>query len=437
MKAPLWQLKNLSGMWREQWRSPEELRRSQSAKLRLLVRHAWRRSPSYRRLLERQGLGPADIRGIDDLPALPVISKEQLRDALPREAFPAPAGFVEVATSGSTGFPLRLLFFREDNSRLNVNWLRPLLAHGVRPWHRRFEITGPHNLPVGEKWYQQLGLWRRRVVSVFRSPADWEEAFRSARPRVLYGYTGSIKIFARHLLDRGVRDIRPRFIFGVSDVMDQECRELVMAAFGRRIVDIYGAAEGGCIAWECPICDGYHVNADTVIVEFLQAGRPASPGTPGRITITNLHSRALPIIRYDLEDIGVAGAAAPVCGRGLPLMKVVAGRSDACVILPSGRRLSPLFFFAIMKPIKGVARWRVVQDVAGGVEISVVPVADFSPDQAGRIRRAVAAETGEQVRVKVTPVDRIPPDPTGKVRAVVSRVAERLDQGSGFENIVS
>lgn len=432
MKTIIFRLGNLAAAVREGGSSAERLEELRSVKLGRLLRHAYDNVPFHRRRFRELGLRPEDIRTPADLAALPVMTKADLRDLPPSETTAgniALSGCVDSATSGSTGFPLRVFFTRRDYSRLNMNWLRPLMAHGVKPWHRQLEISGPHNLPGRKKWYQRVGLWRRGGVSIFSSPEEWVEAWRGHRPEILYGYSGSLKLLARFVLERGIGDIRPRFVFGVSDLVDEECRELAPKAFGKPLVDLYGAAEGGCIAWECPVCAGYHVNADTVVVEFLRGGRPAGGGEVGEIAITNLHSFAMPIIRYGLNDVGVPAERPPVCGRGLPLMGIVEGRSDARIRLPSGGALSPMFFFGVMKPVEGLKTWRVVQDGSGRLTVYAVPAGDFPADGPDRIRRRVAEKIGEPVAVEVKLVRGIPSDPSGKVRAVISEL-DLLPAGS-------
>ena len=419
---------NLIRMLQTQWMPFPELRELQNRKLRRLVLHAYRQVPFYRRLFDSRGLKPEDIGRVEDLSRLPTISKEQLQVSPVEDIIASGvnrSNLVELRTSGSTGLPLNLSYYRRDDSRLNASWLRPLLAHGVRPWHKKLEISGPHNLPTGKKWYQYLGLWRRRGISIFSSPEKWVKAWRRYRPGVLYGYAGSLKLLAGYVIEKGIDDIRPRFVFGVSDLVDEECRELIRAAFSRPIIDLYGAVEAGCVAWECPCCPGYHINADTVIVEFLRQGRPVSSGEPGNIVITNLHSFAMPIIRYELEDVGARSEEDPRCGRGLPLMKVIEGRSDAVLTLPSGRRLSPMFFFGVMKKIEGIKQWRIIQTELTRIRVEVVPGVGSSPAMPARIRKKVEAVLDDTVKINLEIVDKIPRDPSGKVRAVVSKLKSR------------
>jgi phenylacetate-CoA ligase len=359
---------------------------------------------------------------LEDLSRIPVTTKKHIQDASQDDITSQIHDRTmceRIRTSGSSGIPLELFYDRNDFSCINMNWLRPLLAHGVKPWHRKMEITGPHNISTKKSWYNYIGLWKTSAVSVFQSPQDWLDLLNSSKPDILYGYSGSLKLLAQHINAHAVSHPHPRFVFGVSDLVDQECRELISTTFSTELIDLYGSAEAGCIAWECPQCSGYHINSDTVIVEFLDLQEGHSTENLGRVVITNLHSFAMPIIRYDLGDIGALSEENPVCGRELPLMRILEGRADSFVVLPSGKTLSPMFFFGIFKPIKGIAQWRIHQDKELNITVLIVPAQDMSSRTIQTITHRVREHTKEDISLIVKVVDDIPLDRSGKVRAVI------------------
>jgi len=293
-------------MTTQQRLTPKALHDLQHMKLKHLIQTAWNHVPFYQRHFEKAGIRPADIRDLSDLKNIPIVTRNEVQRAGLNQML---GGNIKknrciyMTTSGSSGKPLELYFNRPDFTKLNVNWIRPLLANGVKPWNRRMEITGPHNIQKRKRSYQNLGLFRNQSISIFKGPADWADFMRLVRPDILYGYSSSLKLFARHLLNSGNDDHKPEFVFGVSDQVDPDGRRWVREAFGKDLIDLYGAAETGCIAWECPICHAYHINADSVIVEIIKDGRTAEPGEIGRVVVTNLHSHSMPFIRYDLGDI--------------------------------------------------------------------------------------------------------------------------------------
>jgi phenylacetate-CoA ligase len=416
----------LAVLMRDQWRSPEQLARLRDERLRAMVRRAAEEVPALRERLRAAGVDPGEIQTVSDLSRIPVVGKRYVA-GLSREralASGVDAGqLVKETTSGSSGNPLEVFLTPADASVAGMAWVRAMLAHGMRPWDRRLEISGPHNIRGRARWYHRFGLWTWSGVSAFEGPEAWLRAWRQAPADVLWGYTGSLHIFANHLLERGIEDVRPRLVFGVSDTVDPAARVAVREALGTRLIDLYGAAESGLIAWECPVCEAYHLNSDLVVTELLRDGSAVAAGETGSVIVTRLFSRAMPFLRYDVGDLAVASDARPACGRGLPLLREVQGRDDDRLLLPSGRVLSPMFSFGVMKPVTGVRQWRVHQDRSLGIVILVVPGPAFGADGSERIRRRWQECLGEGLPLELRVVDHIAPLPSGKIKAVFAETA--------------
>jgi phenylacetate-CoA ligase len=405
---------------RDQWKSLDELQALQQTKLQKLIRHAYAKNPFYKNRFDRIGIKPEDIRTSEDLKRLPVVKKEDLRNAI-LESAAIPERSQWVSTSGSTGIPMRLPFLRRDHSLINLTWLRPLLAHGIPPGARTLEITGPHNFRPHSQWYQRLGLFRRRSISIFETEGRWIESLSREQPDVLWGYSGSLKLLAQFVEKNKLAIHRPRWLVGVSDLVDDSSRELMQRVFKTEVIDLYGAAETGCMSWLCPTCKEYHINIDHLLVEFIKEDHFTEFAAPSRICVTNLNSFAFPIIRYEIGDLGFFSSKKPICGRGLPLMKVIAGRSDAVIHLSSGRRLSPMFFFGAMKKVAGLANWQVIQDEPGQLIIKVIPdeTNNFSKND---MEEKMLELISEPIRINIEIVQTIPEAASGKQRAVISRV---------------
>jgi phenylacetate-CoA ligase len=321
------------------------------------------------------------------------------------------------------GSPLKIYFTKEDHTIINLNWVRPLLANSVKFFDRRAVLARPHILPR-KKWYQYIGLWRNVGISLFESTDSWIDRLRAYRPDVIHGYSMSLKLLAKTIKKRNIRDITPKVVFGTSELVDNECRKLVSDVFQTRLVDLYGAAETGCIAWECPICSNYHLNSDTVIVEFIRTEEKVSCDFQCRVVVTNLHSFAMPIIRYELDDIAIPIDKKALCGRCLPSMKVILGRSDDFVVLPSGKLLSPRFFSAIMREVVGVEQWRILQDDTGHIAILLVPSRYFSEITIKQLKDKVSRNAGEELQIEIRIVNQILVHQSGKMRSVVSTVSK-------------
>ena len=142
--------------------------------------------------------------------------------------------------------------------------------------------------------------------------------------------------------------------------------EALREAYGVRPMDWYASGEIMLIAWECPSGRGYHVNADSVVVEVVDRdGRPPPPGERGEVVVTALNNRTTPIVRYRIGDIGVLLVDPCPCGITLPLMGPIEGRTPDWIVGPGGRRISP--FRVVLGVLLGgevvntVRRYRITQ----------------------------------------------------------------------------
>jgi len=406
-------------------RSQAALRTRQEERLRALVRHAYRRVPYYRSLLDGLGLRPEDIAGLDDLPRLPLLSRAALQGA-PPAAFLAEGlrarDRVAVSTSGTTGEPLKMIYRRRDWTVMNLTWVRAFLAAGMSPWQKRAAFVGRRDRAEGRQWYERLGLWRRLDVSTWLDPGAWVEAVRAFRPDALVGYAMTLRVFAEAVRASGAADVRPRFVFSTGGMLDEGTRRVLREVFGAAVIDVFASVEGGCLAWECPACGGYHVSQDTLIVEVLKDGRPARPGESGEAVITNLHSWAMPLLRYRSGDQVVVSEKEPVCGRRLALLSGLQGRINDCVVFASGERISSQPFYFAIQDVPGVRRWRVRQESIDRLLVEIAPGPEFDESSARAILAGLADLVRGRMSVELSRVASFPFDPDRKFRQVESRI---------------
>ena len=102
--------------------------------------------------------------------------------------------------------------------------------------------------------------------------------------------------------------MRPRLIFTSGELLDPATRRAIEDGFGAPVFDIYGCTELKEIAWECPAHAGLHLNADWILLEV------DPPGSAGKILVTPLYSRAMPLLRYEVGDTGWSCPAAALAG---------------------------------------------------------------------------------------------------------------------------
>jgi len=422
-----WHLVHLGRLLRDQWKSPDELAGIQNAKLRRLVCHAHDRVSVYRKLFDEAGVNPSDIRTVQDLPRIPIMSRKMLHESPFEERLARgvdPRRCRLSATSGTTGIPLTLHVTPDDATFKSLTWARAFLARGLQPRDRMMAFIGQESVKIAASWYERVGLWRRREVSTWAGPEAWVSEIRAWKPRALVGYVMTLKVLAEYLQREGIDDIRPPMVFHSSATLDEGSRRFLETALRTTIVDIYGSDEAGCIAWECGTCRGYHVASDVLIVELLKDGTQVSPGEEGEVIITNLHSYAMPFIRYTQGDVARMSREAPSCGRGLPLMERIEGRTDDFIVLRTGRAVSPHPVYHCVDHVSGISRWKAVQHSIDQLTVYIELERRNEDTIHAAVRRNLQHLLGHELEITIKTVDSLPVDPSAKFRVVSSTVKE-------------
>ena len=435
LKTKAWKgkllLKSLSRLYqmrREQWLSIDELRAIQLKQLKKMVRHAYTNVPYYRRLFDSIGFKPEDIKTLEDIKKIPITRKADLKGLLASELLSEevnPVHLIRRHTSGSTGVPFNVYHSWEDKVFQALMNLRIIMENGLKITDKVAHIVTRQM--VGQKfWFQSFGILRKYYLSASNTVDEQIGALKQINPEAIYGYSSSIKLLALRIKETGNTDIHPRMIFCASELLEPGDRELINSTFGLSLCDIYGTVEMGDFAWECPAHEGYHIDINNFIVEFLKDGKDASPGEEGKAICTGLHSFAMPFIRYEVGDICVPLDKTCSCGRSLPLMSMIRGRADDFITLPDGRCVSPLMFE--IPSILGVAQYRIIQKKLDKLIVQVVPTTGFTKETRYKVRQHVrwAARkiTGNNVmNVEVSVVETIPKDPSSnKIRRVISEI---------------
>jgi len=411
----------------------KELLNLQEKRLRHLISHAYAHVPLYRRLFRQAKVTPNDIRSLGDLQKLPVVTKFMLKSTPINDRLAAnidPRRLERNQTSGSSGVPLQVYYRLEDSRQLGIIGLRAWLENGMTRFDRRVRLVHPslfsnhfqHNLSL----LAMLGIGRTYDISV---PKDYRRVvptLLSLHPHVLEGYASTLKMLVLAIKDLGVAKLRPKFVMTYAEVLDLSTRRVIESVLDTDLIDMYGAHECRTIAWECRRHIGYHINADSLILEFLKDGEQVSSGALGKVVVTNLFSFAMPFIRYELGDLAIPLDEECNCGCTLPLLKMVVGRLLDFIVLPNGELVSPFTIrqaFALRPEIK---MFKVLQKDRYDIEVLLVKGLGFSENTIKGIRDELKAILGEELNISVSCVDEISVPSGRKYKQIESRVTPTM-----------
>ena len=403
-----------------QWLAPERLRELQLRQLGELVRHARASVPYYR-----------DRLGAEDLAGLPLLTRRDLQehfDALKSERIPAGHGAVaELRTSGSTGAPVRTLKTQLSQLVWNAITLRD---HG---WHRR-DLSGKLaaiRLGVRDQENASWGAATDSVVATgpaagLSADVDVEKQLawlQHQQPHYLLSYPSNTAELARLSAAQGITLPTLREVRTFGEMLDPELRRLCREAWKVPLVDMYSANEVGYIALQCPEREHYHVQSEGVLVEILdEHGRPCTPGEIGRVVVTDLHSFATPLLRYDIGDYAEVGAACP-CGRGLPVLSRIAGRVRNMLVTADGKRFWPRLSDRRFREIAPVLQRQVVQKEFDLIELRLVTAEPLKPAQEERLRAVALSAMPQGMRLEFRYCQTIARGPGGKFEDFICEVA--------------
>jgi phenylacetate-CoA ligase len=211
-----------------------------------------------------------------------------------------------------------------------------------------------------------------------------------------------------------------------ADAMADSDRQLIEQEFGIPVSSTYQSVEALRIGFECERRRGFHISLDAVAVRVVnEQGKDVEPGGTGNIVISNLTNRATVLLNYKLGDVVTRSAHACDCGRTLPMIECIRGRSDDVLRLADGRVMHALVALEPLRAVPGVGQIQVVQQARDRFVLRAVAQGDVDrTETAGALIRALESKVGRTGRVEVDWVDALPPGQNGKVKAVISMVGE-------------
>jgi len=402
----------------------DEIVAYQNKQLGRLIAHAYNYVPYYRRLFALNGIRPQDIQRVEDLHIIPLTSREDLID-IPAEELLAkgiePNKLILQRTAGSSGIPLSIRRTWFEEHLLQLFRLRALRKYGMKmgdKWVRIGLLPSPQaqKNPLPVRMIQGTGIYRRYFIDCLRDPSEILQTLGEIRPDVISGYPGTVSRLADVALNQNSPMIRPRFITTGGEVLSPLMRRKINEAFKTPVFDIYGSHEFNLLAWECKETGEYHVCDDGMILEVLKNGVPARPNECGEVVGTNLHSFAMPFIRYKLGDIVIRGAERCKCGQPFPTISGIQGRTIDYFKLPSGRLIHPyeITVYRIRDKFPWIRQYQMIQEREDFILFKMVTSRAPSHQEMNRLRISAEAVLEDGVTFKIMEVPKIKPDENGK-----------------------
>lgn len=425
---------------RSQWWPAEALAAHQARQAAALLSHAYGTVPFYRDRLAKVRLRRDGIIQPEEWRKIPLLTRADLQarfEELRSRAVPEPHGSVsEIHSSGSTGRPVRAL----RTQLAMLFW--EAFTHRDHDWHgrdRRETLAVIRHAGAGEDPYPQgttAPNWGRDSTAVYTTGpsvalnvnATMEEQvewLRRTGARYLLTFPSNAERLARHCLAEGEELPNLDQVQLIAEAVRPALRDLIRQAWDAKAANTYSAREVGYMAIQCPESEHLHVQSEGVLLEVLREdGTPCAAGEVGRVVVTALHNFAMPLIRYDIGDYAEVGGPCP-CGRGLPVLRRVLGRTQTIFRLPGGATRWTLLSNGEIAELLGLApirQYQFVQTEPDRVLAKLVTARPLTAKEAAAVAAWLRGKLDYPFKVDFAYPEALPRTAGGKFLDFVSEV---------------
>ena len=417
--------------------SREDMRKLQSERLVEQVKHVWENVPYYRKKMEEKGVTPEDIKGVDDLPKLPFLSKADLRDAYPYGLLGVPKEEVVriQSTSGTTGKRVIAFYTQADVDLWEECCARAIMAAGgtsedvCQVCYGYGLFTGGMGLHGGS---HKVGCMTLPMSS---GNTERQLMFMEDLGSTILCCTPSYASYIGECVEEnGLKDkLKLKAgIFG-AEAWSEEMRRDIEEKLGLKAYDIYGLTElsGPGVSFECSEQTGMHINEDHFIPEIIDPDTEEvlPVGSEGELVFTAIDKKGFPMMRYRTRDICVLNDEKCSCGRTLIKMVKPRGRSDDMLIV-KGVNVFPSQIEAVLLAQGYTSNYQIIVDrvkTTDTIEVLVEMTPATFSDNLGRLAAnekklvgALKAMLGILVKVRLVEPKSIERS-TGKAVRVIDR----------------
>ena len=413
-----------------QWWNDKLLREFQFSKLCQLLKHAQAHVPYYRKLFSETGFKPENIRSISDLTQIPLLDKSIIRNNSEEIKSEIARDLDRFNTGGSSGEPLIFYIGKKRVShdvaakwRATRWWGVDIGDPEIVVWGSPIELNVQDNIRI-----LRDQLFRTKLLPAFEMSEQKLDSFlgqiRAMRPKMLFGYPSALSHIATHAEAKGqnMNDLGIQVAFVTSERLYDEQRLQINRTFSCPVANGYGSRDAGFIAHECPQ-GGMHITAEDIIVEIVNPnGKSLPPGESGEIVVTHLATEDFPFIRYRTGDIGILDTNICSCGRGLPMLKEIQGRSTDFLTAQDGTIMHGLALVYILRDLPQIYAFKIVQESLDLTNVYIVSENGLSQEIREKIELEFKNRLGKNVKISILEVAEISAEKSGKFRYVVSKV---------------
>ena len=399
-----------------------EIRDLQDRRLRAMVKHSYVNVPYYHHLFRKAGVKPDTIRTTEDLVKIPILTKKILKSVALENMCARNISMskcTRLNTSGTTGLPLSVYWTKNALWDGYLRNYRFQLECGDKITNRQVDISAgwvPHNI-----LFQRFGIFETLQIPAYANIRLIIERIREFGAATLITLPSFVMLLCKEIKETGSKDLHLPLIFAGGEMILDFTRKISWDVLGAELFGGFGTNELGFVAGECIEHFGYHVEGDSCIVEITKNGERVSPDEEGDVTVTNLTNRATPLLRYNLEDVGMLAGEKCSCGSCFPVMKITKGRKSDFFKTPNGRIIPATTISVCLAPIEGIKQFQVIQEKIDHFVVRITKAKTFRKEMTEAIATKLKEVVGK-AHVDVSIDNEIPRGKSRKFTPLVTKI---------------
>jgi len=425
--------------------SRDELESAQWQSTRQILKHASENIPFYRKKYGEAGVSWRDIRTPEDLTNIPTLTRDDIRGHGPELLADGVEtdGLVESATGGTISSPIALYLSRDCmDMRLAATvafnkWFGYELGDkAVFLWGAAQDF--PELVGIDALKARIRNALTNRILWMPTSYLDdsilagYYELLCKYKPAVIQAYPTPLYLFAKYMWKNDL-SYKPKTITVAAETLYDYQREQIESVFQCKVFDWYGSRELGHMASECAAHNGLHVNAFHLFIESISGDKQVLE-TEGSLVVTDLKNMAMPLIRYEIGDVGVISKRACPCGSSLPILERVSGRLVDTFVTASGGRVPGVALTnRVIKDCQGIEQMQVIQEDFEQFTIRIVKGKDFTNLDLKKLESAMHGYFDTGIHIDYDFVEAIPLEKSGKSRFCICRIDEEANSATSYE----
>lgn len=394
-----------------------------------IVNYAINHVPYYQELVSERHLTFTRENIMEDIKQLPIITKEIIRKE-GESLYSTEKIDYEIDTSGgSTGEPVKLL---HDKYMIKMRPGTYFLSYaGYDIGDKLLLLWGSERdiLHGSIGWKAQMMnkfVWRRKLLNSFlMTPEDMQKyvhIINKWKPKVILAYTQSAYELAKFIKDNHLEVFSPMGIVVSAGTLYSDWEKEIRDAFKCPVINQYGSRETPAIAVSCAESGRLHINTFLNYVEIVdELGNNLPCDVDGTIIVTNLVNKSMPLLRYQIGDVGSLSSEKECkCGRGLPCLNHVTGRTVNIFKRKDGAKIDGEYFTHLFYGVPQVEKFQVIQNDYEEISINLQVKESLDNKVEQEIKSNIRVVMGETCNITINYVDKVLPTKSGKYLYTIS-----------------